>query len=335
MRALVTGGGGFLGRYIVEQLVARGDRVATFGRGRYPELEALGVEVVRGDVTDLAALSKACQRVDCVFHVAALAGIGMQWLPYEQVNIRGTENVIAACREQGVQRLVYTSSPSVVFAGEDQCGVDERTPYAFEWMDANRAHYSRSKALAEQAVLAANGEQLRTCSLRPHLIWGPRDNHLIPRLIARAHAGRLSRVGDGANLVDIMYVENAAAAHLAAADSLTALDSSAAGNAYFLSQGEPVNCWQWINQILALANLPPVRQSLSLRAARGIGYGCELVCRLLGTAQDPPMTRFLASQLAKSHWFDISAARRDFGYHPAITASEGMRRLGEWLSGLA
>jgi nucleoside-diphosphate-sugar epimerase len=331
MRALVTGGGGFLGRYIVEQLVARGHHVASFGRGRYPELGALGVAVVRGDVTDPAAVRDACADVDCVFHVAALAGIGMQWRPYKLINVRGTENVIAACREQGVQRLVYTSSPSVVFAGEDQCGVDEREPYAFNWMEANRAHYSRSKALAEQAVLAANGERLRTCALRPHLIWGPRDNHLIPRLIQRARTGRLRRVGDGTNLVDIIYVENAAAAHLQAADALATPESIAAGQAYFLSQDEPVNCWQWIDQILALANLPPVKKSISLPAARGVGAVCEAVYRLLGSSQDPPMTRFLASQLAKSHWFDISAARRNFGYVPAISTAEGMRRLEAWL----
>jgi 2-alkyl-3-oxoalkanoate reductase len=331
MYALVTGGGGFLGRYIVEQLVMRGERVRSFGRGAYPEIESLGVEVVRGDATDSIAIARACEGVDCVFHVAALAGIGMDWRPYERVNLRGTENVVAACRERGVQRLVYTSSPSVVFAGEDQCSVDERAPYAFEWMRANRAYYSLSKALAEQAVLAANSEELHTCALRPHLIWGPRDNHLIPRLVDRARSGRLRRVGDGANFVDTIYVENAAAAHLLAADALGKPDSPVAGNAYFLSQGEPVNCWEWIDEVLALAGLPPVERAISLKAARAIGLACETVYRSLRLKGDPPMTRFLASQLARSHWFDISAARRDFGYEPAISMGEGMRRLGAWL----
>ncbi|MCC6492804.1 MAG: NAD-dependent epimerase/dehydratase family protein [Pirellulales bacterium] len=331
MQALVTGGGGFLGRYIVEQLVSRGDRVRSLGRGRYPELEAIGVEVVRGDVADARAVATACDGVECVFHVAALPGIGMDWRPYERVNLRGTQNVLHACRTCGVPRLVYTSSPSVVFNGRDQAGVDERTPYDFDWMERNGAHYSRSKALAEQAVLAASGGDLKTCALRPHLIWGPRDNHLIPRLIARARSGRLRRVGDGANLVDVLYVENAASAHLQAADALASPHSPVAGGAYFLSQGEPVNCWVWINQVLALAGLPPVQRQISRGAARAIGAVCETVYRGLRLKGEPPMTRFLAEQLARSHWFDISAAKRDFGYAPLVSMAEGTERLAAWL----
>ena len=329
--ALVTGGGGFLGRYIVEQLLARGDKVRSFGRGRYPELEALGVEVVRGDIADRNAVLQACQGIDVVYHVAALPGIAVQWPPYEQANIRGTEHVIDVCREHGVERLIYTSSPSVTFAGADQCGVDERAPYDFDWMIAYRAHYSRSKAIAEQAVLAASDGQLRTCALRPHLIWGPRDNHLIPRLIVRARAGRLRRVGDGANRVDTIYVENAAGAHLQAADALLDASSPVAGRAYFLSQNEPANCWDWIDEILALVNLPPVRKTISRRKAERAGALLENIYRLLSLSGEPPMTRFLAAQLATSHWFDLSAARRDFGYAPAISTAEGMRRLGSWL----
>jgi 2-alkyl-3-oxoalkanoate reductase len=331
MNALVTGGGGFLGRYIVEQLLARVDRVRSFGRGRYPELEGLGVEVVRGDIADRDAVLRACQGVDVVYHVAALPGIAMRWTPYELANVRGTEHVLAACREHGVARLVYTSSPSVTFAGVDQCGVDEQTPYDFDWMLAHRAHYSRSKAIAEQAVLAANDARLRTCALRPHLIWGPRDNHLIPRLIARARAGRLRRVGDGKNRVDTIYVENAAVAHLQAADALLDASSPAAGRAYFLSQNEPVNCWDWIDEILAIVDAPPVRKAISRRNAERAGLVLENVYRLLSLSGEPPMTRFLAAQLATSHWFDLSAARRDFGYAPAISMSEGMRRLAGWL----
>lgn len=331
MHVLVTGGGGFLGRYIVEQLVARGDRVRSFGRGRYPELEALGVEVVRGDIADRDAVLRACQGVDAVFHVAAVPGIAMKWQPYEHANIRGTEHVLEGCRTHGISRLIYTSSPSVTFAGVDQCGVDEQTPYDFDWMIAHRAHYSRSKAIAEQAVLAANDGRLRTCALRPHLIWGPRDNHLIPRLIARARAGRLRRVGDGRNRVDTIYVENAAVAHLQAADTLLDAASLVAGRAYFLSQNEPVHCWEWIDEILALVDLPPVRKSISRRNAERGGLVLESIYRLLSLNGEPPMTRFLAAQLATSHWFDLSAARRDFGYAPAISTSEGMRRLGNWL----
>jgi nucleoside-diphosphate-sugar epimerase len=336
MHALVTGGGGFLGGYIVEALLVRGDRVRSFGRGDYPQLREKGVEVVRGDIRDNDALRTACAGVDCVFHAAALPGIGMNREAYRAVNQVGTELLLANCRRQGVRRFVYTSSPSVVFAGRDQCGVDERAPYDFGWMRANRAHYSESKACAEQAVLAANGEAMKTCALRPHLIWGPGDTHLIPRLVARARSGRLRRVGDGSNLVDITYVENAADAHLLAADGLAtecSVDaaSSPAGRVYFISQGEPVNCWQWIDEILALVNLPPVQKSMSLETASRIGTACETAYRLLCLKSEPPMTRFLAAQLATSHWFDISAARRDLGHQTRVSTAEGMQRLGKWL----
>jgi nucleoside-diphosphate-sugar epimerase len=332
MKALVTGGGGFLGRYIVEQLVARGDEVHSFSRGCYPVLEALGVRLVRGYVHDEKAVNSAFEGMDCVFHVAAVAGIGGPWSKFYEANVVGAENVIAACRVQGVPRLVYTSSPSVTFAGRDQCGVTEaQAAPDFDWLERNNCHYSRSKAIAEAAVLAANDDKLATCALRPHLIWGPRDQHLIPRLIARAKSGRLRRVGDGTNRVDIIYVENAATAHLQAADALVVPSSPVRGKAYFLSQGEPVNCWQWIDEVLALAKLPSVKKSISFRAARAIGRVCEAVYSAVRTEREPPMSRFLAWQLASSHWFDVSAARRDFGYAPRISTTDGMERLGAWL----
>jgi nucleoside-diphosphate-sugar epimerase len=336
MHALVTGGGGFLGRYIVEHLVARGDSVRSFGRGAYPKLEALGVEVVRGDIADTAAVRRACEGVDCIFHAAARPGVGVRRADYQRTNLRGTINIILACRGLHTPRLVYTSSPSVTFAGEDQQGVDETGPQAAEWLDRHGAHYSYTKAVAETTVLAPiNGRITRACALRPHLIWGPRDNQLIPRLIDRARRGQLRRVGDGTNLVDICYVENAAAAHLAAADALADPNSPANGKAYYISQGEPVNCWQWIDEVLTLAGLPPVSKSMSFKTAWRLGAVCEAAYRLLRLRGEPPMTRFLAAQLAKSHWYDISAARRDFGYEPKVSTAEGMRRLAEWLCRLA
>jgi nucleoside-diphosphate-sugar epimerase len=331
MHALVTGGGGFLGQAIVEQLVARGNRVRTFSRRSYPRLATLGVEQRVGDITDAQAVDAACQGVDCVLHAAALPGIGMRADAYYAVNHRGTQHVLAACRRQGVARLVYTSSPSVTFAGKDQCGVDESSPIDLEWLARHRAYYSHSKALAERDVLEANGADLRTCALRPHLIWGPRDSHLIPRLIARARQGKLRRVGEGSNRVDMIYVDNAAHAHLLAADALDSQAPLAAGKAYFLSQGEPVNCWQWIDELLALVDLSPVRRSISLAAAWRLGFALEEAYRWLRLSGEPPMTRFLAAQLAQSHWFDIGAARREMGYEPLVSTEEGMRRLGSWL----
>ena len=327
MHALVTGGGGFLGRAIVELLLVRGEQVRLLARGRYPELEAQGVESVQADVQDAAAVAAACRGIDTVFHVAAVAGIWGSWQHYYGINTLGTRNVLTGCRQHGVARLVYTSSPSVTFAGRDQRGVDESAPYPQRWL----CHYPHSKAIAEQEVLAANGHGgLLTCSLRPHLIWGPRDAHLIPRLIERARRGQLRQIGDGKNLIDAVYVDNAAAAHLLAADALRPA-SPAAGKAYFITNGEPVNCWQWINGILALAGLPPVTKRISLPAAYAAGAALEAVWTVLRRTDEPRMTRFLAAQLATSHYFDISAARRDLGYHPRVKMAEGMRRLGEGL----
>lgn len=325
MQVLVTGSGGFLGRYIAEQLVARGAQVRGFARGEYPELTTLGIEQIRGDIRDEGAVVAACQDIDVVFHTAAVASLWGPWDYFHEINTLGTENVLAGCRKHGIKKLVFTSSPSVTFDGKDQQGVDESVPYPEDWL----AHYPHTKALAEQAVLAANDHNgLLTCSLRPHLIWGPRDQHLIPRLLERNRSGKLRRVGDGKNLVDMIYVENAATAHLQAADALAA-NSPVAGSAYFLSQGEPVNCWDWINEILALAGQQPVSKSISQKAATRIGATLETVYRWTGKKSEPRMTRFLAAQLATDHYFDITRAKEDFGYDPKITTSEGMQRLAE------
>jgi 2-alkyl-3-oxoalkanoate reductase len=328
MLALVTGAGGFLGRYIAEMLVARGDWVRSLSRGEYPFLKQLGVEQIQGDLRDASAVDRAVAGVDVVFHTAAIAGIGGRWADFYAINTLGTQRIVEACRQHAVRRLVYTSSPSVTFDGRDQRGVDESAPYPARFL----AHYPRSKALAEQHVLAANnGEDLLTCALRPHLIWGPRDQHLTPRLLDRARQRKLRIVGDSQNRVDMIYVENAALAHLQAADALRP-GSPVCGRAYFISHGEPVNCWDWINQILALAKLPPVTKRISYRAAYTVGAVLEAAYWLLRRRDEPRMTRFLAAQLATSHWFNISRARQDFGYQPRVSTAEGMQRLESWLS---
>jgi nucleoside-diphosphate-sugar epimerase len=231
--------------------------------------------------------------------------------------------VIAACRAQHVSRLVYTSSPSVIYDGLDHRRADESLPYPAKYL----CHYPHSKALAEQAVLAANGAGgLATTALRPHLIWGPRDNHLIPRLIARAKAGKLRRVGPGDNLISMSYVENAAHAHILAAMRLAA-GSPVAGKAYFINEPEPVNLWQWIDGLLSLAGLPPVEKSISRRAAYAAGAMLETAYRALRLAGEPPMTRFLAQQLGGTHYYDIGKAARDFDYKPIVSVAEGLERL--------
>jgi nucleoside-diphosphate-sugar epimerase len=321
MKTLVTGGGGFLGRYIVEQLLERGDDVTAFARGDYPELGKLGAKLIRGDLQNREAIQEACKGVETVFHVAAQAGIWGKWESFYQPNVVGTQNVITACRAQGVPKLVFTSSPSVVFDNSAHEASDESLSYPERYEN----FYSHTKALAEQTVIKANCPDLLTVSLRPHLIWGPRDPHLLPRLIARARAGQLMQVGNGENMVDITYVEDAARSHLLAADALKP-GSPVAGSIYFISQDAPVNLWDWVYNLLEDLNIPPIKRHISLSTARNIGTVMETAYRLLKLPGEPRMTRFLASELALSHYYNISRAKRDFEYRPHYSIDEALEK---------
>jgi nucleoside-diphosphate-sugar epimerase len=330
--ALVTGGGGFLGLYLVEQLLEAGYTVRVLCRNQHPRLERLGVGWIKGDIRKSNIVTQACSDADVVFHAAALPGIWGSWNLFHSTNTEGTQNIIDACVEHGVKKLIYTSSPSVVFDGEDQIDATEKLRYPTKF----QAHYPHSKALAEQAVLAANGNNgLATCAIRPHLIWGPRDTQLIPRLIRRAKTGRLKQVGDGTNVISISYVENVAAAHIQAAAALT-VDSPVAGNAYFINEPESVNCWEWINTLLKRAGLPPIEKSISAGLANSLGSLFELIYKVcFFLPGEPPMTRFLASQLSTSHSYKIDKAIADFGYKPRYTVEEGLAKLEPELRKLA
>jgi nucleoside-diphosphate-sugar epimerase len=322
MTTLVTGGGGFLGGSIVRQLLARGDTVRSFARGTYPDLAKLGVEICQGDLGDAEAVSEAVRGCRRVFHVAAKAGVWGPPASYHHPNVLGTENILAACRRHGVRHLIFTSSPSVTFAGHDEAGIDESAPYPARYLCA----YPETKARAEQAVLAANDASLQTVALRPHLIWGPGDTQLVPRIVARARAGRLRIVGSGQNRVDSVYIDNAADAHLLAADELAG-EGKCAGKPYFITNGEPLPMAVLLNRILEAAGDPPVTRQISARAAYALGAALEVLYGLLGREAEPPMTRFVARQLAAAHWYDIGAAQRDFGYLPTVSIDEGMERL--------
>ena len=321
---LVTGGGGFLGSAIVKRLVKLGAPVASFSRNKHTELTSLNVPQIQGDISDPDAVERAVRGKNAVFHVAAKPGVWGAYRDYYLPNVAGTQNVIAACLKHGVSRLVHTSSPSVVFDGSDMEGVDESTPYPRRF----HSHYPQTKALAEQAVVQASGAKLKTIILRPHLIWGPGDNHLVPRIIARA--SQLRQVGDGQNKTDTIYIDNAADAHILAAEKLAA-NAALSGRIYFISQGKPILLWEMINAILNAADLPPVQKTISHRTAWMIGACLESVYKLFKIANEPRMTRFVADELAASHWFDISAARRDLGYYPKVSTQEGLERLAVWL----
>lgn len=325
MRALVTGGGGFLGRAIVEMLLNRGDRVRFIARRRYPDVEALGAEGLQGDIRDRDCIVDAARGAEAVFHTAALPGIWGDPKIFEAVNVTGTLNVLEACRRRGVGKLVHTSSPSVVFDMKDECRIDERAPFPARWFNP----YSESKARAEQAVLSASGQDgVLCCAIRPHLIWGPRDNQLLPRLIERARKRQLRIIGNGRNKVDLTYIENAAMAHLLACDAMSF--NRVAGQAYFISDDQPVVLWEWINTFLARLSLPAVKRRIPAVVACAAGAGMECIYRMLKKQDEPRMTRFLARALSCSHYYDIGKAKRDFHYRAAIGNEEGLRRTVEY-----
>jgi nucleoside-diphosphate-sugar epimerase len=322
MKVLVTGGGGFLGGAVVRRLLAAGHRVRSLQRGDYPALAALGVEQCRADLADRAAVARAVEGCDAVIHCAAKAGVWGRFKDYYRANILGTENIVAACQSSGVGRLVFTSSPSVVFNGSDENGIAENAPYPARYL----AHYPRTKAAAEQMVLAANSARLATVALRPHLIWGPGDPHLLPRLAARARAGKLRLINRQDNLVDSTYIDNAAQAHELALGCL-APAAACAGRAYFISNGEPLPMGELINRLLEASGIAPVTRTVSPRTVYAAGMLLEWAYRLSGRPGEPPITRFVARQLTTAHWFDLSAARRDLGYTPAVSVAQGLSRL--------
>lgn len=317
---LVTGGTGFLGRRLVERLLAAGRPVTVLGRTPAPDLEARGVRFVRASLDDAAAVRAACAGIGTVFHVAAKVGVWGRPDDFFRSNVLGTRALLDGCRAHGVARFVHTSTPSVVYNGRALAGVDEALPLT----TACPSPYPLTKAIAEREVLGANSPALRTVALRPHLIWGVGDPHLVPRVLARARAGRLRLVGDGRNRVDMVHVENAVDAHLLAE---RALAGPAAGRAYFITNGEPVVLWDWINDLLAALGEPRITRRLSLGGARAVGVVCEAAWRLLPLRGEPPMTRFVAAELAKDHWFDLTAARRDLGYAPRISMAAGTAEL--------
>lgn len=326
VRALVTGGGGFLGGAVVDALRARGDDVASVARGDYPGLRARGVTTHRGDLADPGVARTAVRGAHVVFHVAALAGIWGSDAAFRRSNVDATIALLDACRDEGVRRFVFTSTPSVVHTGGDIAGGDESMPYATHFDSA----YPRTKAEAERLVLAADGPDLATVALRPHLVWGPGDTQLVPRILDRARAGRLRLVGDGSAVIDTTYVDDAAAAHLDAADALAGPDPACAGRAYFVTSGDPRPVRDLVDGILGAGGLGPEHRTVPLAVAVGAGAAVEAVWGLLERVRpmgEPPMTRFLARQLATDHWFDITAARRDLGYTPRVPLDEGFVRL--------
>ena len=323
MHALVTGGGGFLGSGITKELIRNGFNVTVVGRKKYFHLPP-AVKVLQGDIRDFAFIKKSSVNIDVVFHAAALAGIWGKKDEFLDINVKGTENIIKCCQVNSVPKIVFTSSPSVVFGNSSLEGVDESAPYPYKYL----CEYPNTKALAEKMVLQANDSSLCTTAIRPHLIWGPGDPHLVPRILKKANSNRLRIVGDGSNRVDMTYIDNAVSAHLKVA---LASNENVAGKAYFVSDDEPVFLWAWINSLLRRLGMPEITRKISYNNAMRLGNLLEEVYSFLGIKSEPPMTRFLATQLATSHYFNISNAKKDFGYRPLVSQKEGINRLIRFL----
>ncbi len=327
MRVLVTGGGGFVGSALCARLRDRGWEVRSLARHRYPKLESLGIEQFTGDLGRAEDVETAVEDCRRVFHVGAKAGISQRPEVFERTNVDGTRHVIEACLRHGVEALIYTSTPSVISHWGGTEGGDESEPYPP--VDQYEAHYPRTKAIAEHAVLAANSDRLATIAIRPHLIWGPEDTNLIPRILKRAKARRLRKIGSDDPIIDATYIENAVDAHMLASDRLI-IGSPVSGRAYYITNGEPMPLWDLVNGILNAADVAPVHRSIPISLALTLGFCFEVAYRLAMTQAEPPITRFLARQLATPHWFDISAARCDLGYEPKVTTAEGLERLKVW-----
>ncbi|MFI5129762.1 MAG: NAD-dependent epimerase/dehydratase family protein [Chitinophagales bacterium] len=328
MKIFVTGGGGFLGIAIVRRLCAGGHVVVTFSRKYHPSLNQLGVMHIQGDLSEYNVLKEAMTGCEAVFHVAAKTGIWGRYKDFYKTNVTGTENILQACRELRIHYLVYTSSPSVVYNGKDMEGFNESLPYPEKY----NAWYPKTKAIAEKLVMNANSDALKTVSLRPHLIWGQGDPHYIPKLFKKAKAGKLFILGKSPNLVDCIYIDNAAKAHLQAFDKLFRNPNQVEGKTYFISQGDPIPILELINKLLATGGFPPVTKYLSPRIARIAGRLLETIYRIFGISDEPPITLFLAQQLSTSHWYDICAAKQDIGYEAEVSLEEGMERLRAWVS---
>ena len=329
MNILVTGGKGFLGSSIVHRLLELGHKVETLSRSADSEKNS-DVKHHQLDLSKKVLNFKQFEGIECIFHTAAKAGIDGRYNDYYTANYLGTKNILRLAKDIGVKYFIYTSSPSVVFSGKPISGGNEKLSYV-----SNRiSPYSHTKALAEEAVLHANNNNtLLSTSLRPHLIWGENDPHLLPKVIARHRKGKLKIVGEGNNQVDLTHVDNVVHAHILAFDALVE-GSPLGGKSYFISQNEPVKLWDWLNSIFKSLNLDTIPNRISFPKAYCAGAFAEFLWKILRLKGDLPMSRFVACQLAHDHWFSTESAKADFGYEPIISMSEAMKKTLPWLRSL-
>lgn len=327
MKVLVTGGAGMLGRAIIEQLLLRGHDV------RVLDLEALSdanVENVIGDITDFNTVLEACGDIDAVIHTASLISqeLGQPQKLYN-VNVIGTENIIHACQQQGVSKLVYTSSIDVVFDGTAISNGDETLPYPTRHLD----YYGTTKMIAEQAVVSANGQDnLVTAVIRSAGIYGAHDKHRFPGVIKPTLSGQYLRIGDGSAKFTHVYVENLAYAHVLLAEQLT-LESVCASQIYFITDYKASNFFDFFLPYLDALDIQYTSQTIPLFIAQMIATLLELRHQVWKTEKTSRilLSRYTVASVAKDFWFNHDKARQDFGYQPIVTEREAFNRTLSWL----
>lgn len=320
MRTFVTGGSGFVGSNLIRALVRRGDAVVALARSERAEqaVRDAGAEtVVRGDLDAAEAMIAGMQGCDVVFHAAAVVGDWGDRDEFHRINVAGTANVIEAARRAGVPRLVHIGTEAVLVGGPPIVRADET------WSMPARpvGLYPETKGRAEVLVREANGDGLTTVVVRPRFIWGPGDTSLLPQIIEAVHAGKFMWIGGGDYLTSTCHIDNVIEGTLLAAER------GRGGEAYFLTDGEPVQFRMFITRLLATAGVDPGTRSIPRPVARALARGVEGVWGLLRLRSKPPITRVSVSVIGEEVTVDDGKARRELGYQGHVTVEAGLRDL--------
>jgi nucleoside-diphosphate-sugar epimerase len=323
MKTLITGATGFLGGALTRRLHGMGWQVTALGRSAsaLKELEAQGVKTIQADLTDAQAILRACKDRELVFHAGALSSPWGKAGDFYNANVLGTENIIRACKENNVKRLVHVSTPSIYFRYEPRLNVREDAE-----LPRPVNEYSRTKQMAEGKIDEAFAEGLPVITLRPRGIFGPRDTSILPRLIQRLESGRMRMIGDGNNITDLTYVENVVDALLLCAEA----PGHTLGKKYNITNGGPIQLWPMIERVCKELNLKFPARKIPYKVAHNFAAVLEAVYRALPGGSEPPLTRYSVFVISQNATLDISAAHRELNYYPRISIEEGFQEFIRW-----
>jgi nucleoside-diphosphate-sugar epimerase len=323
MKALVTGGTGFLGGALTRRLHGMGWDVTALGRNpiRLNELEDEGIRPLRLDIEQKDELIAACKGQEIVFHCAAFPSPWGNYEKFYQANVIGTRNVVQACLENNVKRLVHVSTPSIYFDYNSRMEVKENDP-----LPNPISAYAATKLLAEEEVDKGFADGLAVVSIRPRALFGEGDTVIFPRLLSRLKSGGLPILGDGENIVDLTYIQNVVDALLLCAES----PENTLGKKYNISNGDPVKIWYLVSRICDELSLPRPARKISYKTANAAAIAIEFMYSLIPYSPEPPLTRLTVSMLAHSTTLDISAAKEELGYQPKVSVEEGVERFLKW-----